>query len=162
MTASLRARAEAIVQKWASRLDRGAFGHSDGVRLRDAIYAALTEVAQTPAWQPIETAPKDGTPVLVALIRDARVWRVSDARFAKIGWYTDSGGQGCHWTTHWMPLPAAPVDGGRRASAEAAVPGKPASTMLTACSHGRIDKCEWCESIAARLWASPAPEETGD
>lgn len=58
-------------------------------------------------WQPIETAPRD-SPVVVALIHDGRVWRVSDARFNRIGWYTVHGGRSCYWATHWMPLPDPP------------------------------------------------------
>ena len=65
----------------------------------------------TPAreWQPIETAPKDGTVILVALIKDGHVMRVSDARHVKdLGLYTRFGGEACHWRTHWMPLPDPP------------------------------------------------------
>lgn len=59
-------------------------------------------------WQLIETAPKDGTCVIVALIRVGHIWRVSDAQFNGLGWYTKNGGVACHWRTHWMPLPAPP------------------------------------------------------
>jgi hypothetical protein len=62
-------------------------------------------------WRDIETAPKDGTPVIVALIRDGKVLRVSDASFGSFGWYTKNGGIACHWRTHWMPLPDAPSPG---------------------------------------------------
>jgi hypothetical protein len=71
---------------------------------RDAAPREKTAI-EAAGWLPIESAPKDGTSVLVALIRDSRVWRVSDARFNRIGWYTVHGGQSCHWSTHWMPLP---------------------------------------------------------
>lgn len=57
-------------------------------------------------WQPIQVAPKDGTLIIVALIRDGVVRRVSDAAFQQIGWYTKNG-DACHWATHWMPLPTA-------------------------------------------------------
>lgn len=60
------------------------------------------------AWQPIETAPKDEGLLIVALIRDGKVWRVSEATFNGLGWY-DVGGKACHWRTHWMPLPAPPA-----------------------------------------------------
>ncbi len=58
-------------------------------------------------WQPMDTAPKDKTLVIVALIRDGVIWRVSDAAFNGLGWYTKSG-EACHWRTHWMPLPDPP------------------------------------------------------
>jgi len=59
-------------------------------------------------WRPIETAPRDGTPVLVG-INDAgtRVvlvrWQMDDWRYPftirRLKAYTP---------THWMPLPAPP------------------------------------------------------
>jgi len=63
-------------------------------------------------WQPIETAPKDGTPVLLGREFDTHValaewddeamppfqWRVPDTEIA----YHAKG------YTHWMPLPAPP------------------------------------------------------
>jgi hypothetical protein len=71
------------------------------------------------AWQPIETAPKDGTPVLVA--RVGGNW--SDEWPEIASWMKDGYGPG-YWTngahdgygdaepplepTHWMPLPAMP------------------------------------------------------
>lgn len=62
-------------------------------------------------WRPIETAPRDATPVLLGLIADGRVWRASDAKFYGVGFYTLHGGQSCHWATHWMPLPEPPEEG---------------------------------------------------
>ena len=65
-------------------------------------------------WQPINAEAKDGRPVLVALIKDGRVWRVSDAKHNGLGFYTINGGAACHWATHSMPLPAPPSDGDQR------------------------------------------------
>jgi hypothetical protein len=61
-------------------------------------------------WQPIETAPKDGTRVIIFYSGD-NFWDVCEAR------YTDAEGwgdpNGCEWScfadvTHWMPLPDPP------------------------------------------------------
>lgn len=75
-------------------------------------------------WQPIETAPKDGTEILVVL--DGRVWLCSyvrehteesdDAFMPKGtvyggGWYIGNDGfipSGQEGMTHWMPLPEPP------------------------------------------------------
>jgi len=60
-------------------------------------------------WQSIETAPKDGTRVLVALIRDGQIYRGAIASFNGLGWYTPYGGVACHWRTHWISLPDPPT-----------------------------------------------------
>lgn len=55
-------------------------------------------------WQPLRTHDKSSDMVLVALIRNGQVWRVSEARYDGYGYY-NTGGYACHWATHWMPLP---------------------------------------------------------
>jgi hypothetical protein len=63
-------------------------------------------------WQPIETAPKDGTTIL-AFFADrvgyvarqdvqAVAWREND------GWASTQTGWTLAWPTHWMPLPDPP------------------------------------------------------
>ena len=96
-------------------------------------YRAMLAAAPDP-WQPIETAPKDGTPIL-AVLRDlvamfprrpdlAR-WSgkylplrhngIADDGF-DIGWEVSApvghGGFPDEWIAGWMPLPAPPADGG--------------------------------------------------
>lgn len=56
-------------------------------------------------WQPIDTAPHD-TPVIMALIRRGKVWRVSDGVRSAIAWYSQNGDR-VFEPTHWMPLPEA-------------------------------------------------------
>ena len=66
-------------------------------------------------WQPIDTAPKDGTRVLL-----------TDGKFTQIGlwcqwlsvpgnpeeWFYE-GGRGWNDPTHWMPLPTPPLEEAR-------------------------------------------------
>ena len=59
------------------------------------------------SWQPIETAPKDGTLIIGALIRDGKVWRVHEMKHNGLAFYTVAGGA-LPQMTHWMPLPEPP------------------------------------------------------
>lgn len=77
--------------------------------------AALSQPAQE--WQPIETAPKDGTRVLLIHAQSGFVMGYYKS------WQLDgkSGGlwryEGIHTAnvepTHWMPLPKPPINGGK-------------------------------------------------
>lgn len=58
-------------------------------------------------WQPIETAPKDGTPILVWI--DDHVAEVEWDEDGWIGvWEDISSSSGDDYPTHWMPLPEPP------------------------------------------------------
>lgn len=69
-------------------------------------------------WRPIETAPKDGTPVLVARnLDDWWGWNVGWATWEGegyvSGWVSRGFGEtpgnlGLAHPTHWMPLPPPP------------------------------------------------------
>jgi hypothetical protein len=69
-------------------------------------------------WQPIETAPKDGTRVLLAAPGGVYIgWWTDDAQFGQFacgtGWQIfDSEDSwysfGIKDATHWMPVPATP------------------------------------------------------
>lgn len=57
-------------------------------------------------WQPIETAPRDGSDVLIGGYYPNGVW------FVSMGWFSEDRG---YWSghkidppTHWMPLPQPP------------------------------------------------------
>jgi hypothetical protein len=73
----------------------------------DALESMMRRV-DAMAWQPIETAPKDGGALLGCYLTDSssvtRVmfWDDEDGR-----WVTAGGGLS-HQATHWMPLPAPP------------------------------------------------------
>jgi len=71
-------------------------------------------------WQPIETAPKDGTPVLIFVPAYTRPTLGDFPAVMQVAhWYGFAGGEFA-WTevhgegyetyepTHWMPLPGAP------------------------------------------------------
>lgn len=65
-------------------------------------------------WQPIETAPRDGTYVLLAFVgafHNAEVgsWRAYHPNAAgKTQWRTTSGHRFGMSPTHWLPIPPVP------------------------------------------------------
>jgi hypothetical protein len=82
--------------------------------------SALAEKAEL-AWQPIETAPRDGTPVLLVSANAAEPsaevghWSDEDGTF-RVGypddWFRLAGHGLRSWldiATHWQPLPAPPA-----------------------------------------------------
>jgi hypothetical protein len=58
-------------------------------------------------WQTIESAPRDGTPILSwdGVRRVVIIWSTRDK-----GWFLDGADDRPDWTgvTHWMPLPEPP------------------------------------------------------
>ena len=69
-------------------------------------------------WQPIETAPKDGSEVLLFSPRKSMIWigyYTTHARTGEGGWIVSQLTglpEFCPWQpTRWMPLPAPPVSG---------------------------------------------------
>jgi hypothetical protein len=63
-------------------------------------------------WQPIATAPTDGTRVLLGRVgvhaMHTAFWRDDLWRTGNLGYFNNP--------THWMPLPAPPADEARDAS----------------------------------------------
>jgi len=91
-------------------------------------------------WQPIETAPKDGTRVL--LVEAEQPTGVSTGWWTMAGW-RDFGDIGCsgladYSPTHWMPLPAPP-----RALSEHPI------TTQTHTERGDRQHREWTHQSAA-------------
>lgn len=102
-----------------------AYGHADAmaeVRERmssllqpmvDKAWSRFEAAVQAPAvqaWQPIETAPQDGT-VVLAMLPDSDVpqtvrWSLKDGCWSVA--FDDWHLRGRDTPTHWMPLPAAP------------------------------------------------------
>lgn len=68
-------------------------------------------------WQPIETAPKDGTPILVCRVGyqaqqvAAVYWDWTFSRRYPWQFLTIADGHAKGWPTHWMPLPPPPTQG---------------------------------------------------
>ena len=80
--------------------------YSDNCYTLTPLYAAPQAV---PVWLPIETAPKDGTEVLVGHKDGSQAvvfWQYRK-RTGTAGW-RDGDCDLINWPTHWMPLPAAP------------------------------------------------------
>jgi hypothetical protein len=79
------------------------------------VYASPVAPQAEPAWQPIESAPKDGTVIL--LLRGKEVIAGTfHAELGKFPWLileeygdgTNGLQEGVHGPTHWMALPSPP------------------------------------------------------
>lgn len=70
-------------------------------------------------WQPIETAPKDGSTVMVSSSNEevclARCYKISKKRFK---WFAFIPVKHPFRPTHWMPLPEPPVSRTESASGD--------------------------------------------
>ena len=90
---------------------------------RQALRAALDASPPIDPWQPIATAPKDGTRIIIAWGGVTTVGKYLDNSKAPYmpwaGWVPVSGDS---WPagrpTHWKPLPAPPSVDGRQGSGE--------------------------------------------
>ena len=87
-------------------LDAAAGGMTDDLRTSNCPTCGQTDMR----WQPIETAPKDGTEVLMFCAPDEMVtalWSYSHWSLVQCGSYADDSYLFSD-PTHWMPLPAPP------------------------------------------------------
>lgn len=79
-----------------------------------AFKAAQKYAATGPGWQPIETAPKDGTAIDLWVREGGAQFRVIGARWMLGQWQCVARGSGQElWVnpsapTHWMPIPEPP------------------------------------------------------
>ena len=97
--------------RWQTRAEAAEADHA-------ALVTRLQE--QVHKWQPIATAPKDGTTIIGALIGvDGSVFRVHDMKHNGLAFYTTNGGS-LPPMTHWMSMPdlAAVRPEGRSAGSE--------------------------------------------
>ena len=74
--------------------------------------ALAVNLPKVEAWQPIETAPKDGSDVLVIGESGVHVARFVGTNSSVNLWRYHKGTYCCHVykATHWMPLPKPPGD----------------------------------------------------
>jgi hypothetical protein len=73
----------------------------------DALNAAESRTSPVGGWEPIETAPRDGTLILVCRAGD-KDWPLRCRRWQDSHWR----GWDAEDATHWMPLPAPPAQPG--------------------------------------------------
>jgi hypothetical protein len=91
---------------WSITKDQGekefdnAFQHAVGIL---SLTARQITVPQA-AWQPIETAPKDGTRILATIID--RPQNTYVVRYRESSWQAGPLGEWVAYPTHWQPLPA--------------------------------------------------------
>lgn len=72
---------------------------------------AVARLVEAPAaWQPIETAPRDGAWIIVCVVENGTAYRPSVGTwdFERKAW-SDGLNCGERPVTHWMPLPAPPL-----------------------------------------------------
>ena len=99
---------------WHSHISEGDFENHWLIMDIDKALATIDRLIAEQGWQPIETAPRDGTDIYATRV-DAVVFRPSIIYFEKFenrGWLCSQ----THYPvksqpTHWMPLPQPPTKG---------------------------------------------------
>lgn len=119
-----RAEIEGLIGQAAEfvREQRNPGGHHLAADLVDALATALRAMLAREEWQPIETAPRDGSSFLGAVPYEDGSWRVDRMNWAanargKGGYFQSLSTkllQGIHYMranppTHWRPLPEPPA-----------------------------------------------------
>ena len=73
--------------------------------------ASLSE-AKAGGWQPIETAPKDGTSILGYWLGGQHDCAIHATKFIRGRWWATNEDFPQREPTHWQPLPAPPAQRG--------------------------------------------------
>jgi hypothetical protein len=99
-------------------------------------------------WQPIETAPKDGTWVLVY----SASWKDAPPEVAQydesFGWYMPGHEEPNEVLTHWLPLPAAPALRAEASKLDGEEQGRALTEPERAFVHGVLCAKRPCQSCA--------------
>jgi len=109
----------ALFDAWAKTKEYPPNGTRSEQCFEAGYQAALASMPRFTEWQPIETAPKDGTVILLATSKvddghmQTAYWDECDGiAEGKTAWAWHHTDAGLYWHkdmfTHWMPLPAAP------------------------------------------------------
>lgn len=94
-----------IIKDGIFEYNEGGWGVDDETALAMADLIIPRVAAKTPAWQRIETAPKDGVDILICSCEGVQIawWCENYSEFLdghEIAWAEP---------THWMPLPEPPA-----------------------------------------------------
>lgn len=74
----------------------------------EELLSAVKQLREDRQWQPIETAPRDGRPILLMKNGELFTARYIDGEYGH-GWCTPDGNEIFH-PTYWMPSPDVPQD----------------------------------------------------
>lgn len=105
------------VEKVVQKIDH-MFNNRTLIGERYHIVRAAIEAYEQEQWQPIDTAPKDGTEVLLSYGKDcfSGYWEAQPNHWHEIGWQEEDARQGAYIhrhpqrPTHWRPLPTPPKE----------------------------------------------------
>lgn len=108
---------------------------------KDLAPPGIGDQASVDPWQPIESAPMDGTPILAWCVHPHARWATDnkDWSAAVVTQWIDHNGGGWTWNgmagtfTHWMPLPTPPSNPGRIYTLQTGRWGGPASAKGRSC-----------------------------
>lgn len=91
---------------WSSGMSEGDFENHWLIMDIDKAAKTIDRLIAEHGWQPIETAPNDGSRILTGKYRSV-YWKTNIAKFVNGKFITENNP---YWKpTHWMPLPQPPT-----------------------------------------------------